>query len=56
MEKRFLTSGPGAKQKVQVGMWIHRRLRSACASSQSDQSLMGALWFAKCLMFLKADN
>ena len=28
----------GVKQKVLVGMCVHLRLRSACASVQSDQS------------------
>ena len=36
-------------------MCSHRRLRSACASVQSDQSLMGALRVAKGPMFLQAE-
>ena len=32
------------QQKVQIGMWAHRRRRSACASAQSDLSLRWALY------------
>ena len=31
------------QQNVQVGMCAHRRLRSACESAQSDQSIQWAL-------------
>ena len=34
----------GPQQKVQVGMWVHQRLRSACGYTQSDQSLQWALF------------
>ena len=35
------------QQKVQVGMCAHQRLRSAFASTKSDQSSIGTLWLAK---------
>ena len=37
-------------------MCAHRSFRSACASTQFDQSSMGALWVAKGLMFLHAEK
>ena len=37
-------------------MCAHRRLRSSCASVQSDQSLMAALWVVKGPMFLQVEN
>ena len=39
-------------------MCAHQRLRSACASAESDQSLssIGALWEARGLMFLQEKN
>ena len=36
-----------AKQNVCVDMFANQRLRSACVFTQSDQSLVGALWVAK---------
>ena len=36
--------GADVQLKVQVGMCTHQRLRSACASSQSDQSLQWVLY------------
>ena len=37
-------------------MCLHRRPRSACASAQPDQSLLGALWIATGPKFLQAEN
>ena len=51
--------GAGAQQKihVQVCMCAHRRLRSACASAQSDQFSIGALWVAaNGLTILQGEN
>ena len=37
-------------------MWAHGRLISACASMQSDQSLISALWLVKGPLFLLLEN
>ena len=34
------------------GLYTHKRLRSTCVSTQSDQSSVGSLWVAKCLFFV----
>ena len=44
-EKSFITSGPGIQHKIQVGMCIQQKLKSVCASAQSDQSLSFTAWW-----------
>ena len=45
-----------ARQNQQYGRCAHRRLRSARASTQSDQSSLCAQWEARDLMILHADS
>ena len=45
-------------QRVPVGIYAHRRLRSVCASAQPawSESSIGALWLANGSTFLQAEN
>ena len=43
-------------QNQQNDMYAQRKLRSACASAQSDQSSLCAQWVAKDASFLHADR
>ena len=57
-DSRFadMESSSLCQAKIQVDIHAHLILRSACASAQSVQSSMAALWLAKGPTLLQAEN